>query len=34
MQTQILGTVVAPSQWRFPLTEEGTMGTLSMTNGG
>jgi hypothetical protein len=32
MRTQILGTVVAPSQWRFPLTEEGTMGTLSMTN--
>jgi hypothetical protein len=32
MRTKILGTFVAPSQWRFPLTKEGTMGTLSMTN--
>ena len=32
MRTQILGTVMAPSQWRFPLTEEGNMGTLSMDN--
>ena len=32
MQTQILGTVLAPSQWRFPLTEDGAMGTLSMDN--
>lgn len=32
MQTQILGTPFAPSQWRFPLTEEGNMGTLSMDN--
>ena len=30
--TEILGTVTAPSQWRFPLTEEGIMGTLSMDN--
>ena len=32
MRTQILGTVMAPSQWRFPLTEDGIMGTLSMDN--
>ena len=33
MCTEILGTTTAPSQWRFPLTEEGTiMGTLSMDN--
>ena len=32
MQTEILGSDFAPSQWRFPLTEEGTMGTLSMDN--
>ena len=32
INTQILGTVMAPSQWRFPLTEEGNMGTLSMDN--
>jgi hypothetical protein len=32
MQTQILGTMHAPSQWRFPLTEEGNMGSLSMDN--
>jgi hypothetical protein len=28
IQTKILGTVTAPSQWRFPLTEEGNMGVL------
>jgi hypothetical protein len=32
MQTAILGTPFAPSQWRFPLTEDGNMGTLSMDN--
>jgi hypothetical protein len=32
MQTEILGSGFAPSQWRFPLTEEGNMGTLSMDN--
>jgi hypothetical protein len=32
MQTEILGTTFAPSRWRFPLTEEGTMGTLLMDN--
>jgi hypothetical protein len=32
MRSEILGTTIAPSQWRFPLTEEGTMGTLSMDN--
>ena len=33
MQTQILGTMHALSQWRFPLrTEEGNMGSLSMDN--
>jgi hypothetical protein len=30
--TKILGTVVAPAQWRFPLSEDKTMGTLSMDN--
>lgn len=30
--TQILGTIMAPSQWRFPLTDDGVMGTLSMDN--
>ncbi len=34
MQTRILGTYAAPSQWRFPLTEDGTMGSLSMDNNG
>ena len=29
---KILGTAVAPAQWRFPLSEDGTMGTLSMDN--
>jgi hypothetical protein len=32
IQTQILGTVTAPSQWRFPLSDDGTMGMLSMDN--
>ena len=32
VRTQILGTTIAPSQWRFPLTEDGEMGTLSMDN--
>jgi hypothetical protein len=32
MQTRILGTATAPSQWRFPLTEDGKMGALSMDN--
>ncbi|KAI2494593.1 hypothetical protein MHU86_19918 [Fragilaria crotonensis] len=32
IQTQILGSLMAPSQWRFPLTEEGNVGTLSMDN--
>jgi hypothetical protein len=32
MQTKILGSTFAPSQWRFPLTEEGNMGSLSMDN--
>jgi hypothetical protein len=32
VRTQILGTVMAPSQWRFPLSDEGNMGTLSMDN--
>ena len=32
IRTEILGSVIAPSQWRFPLTEEGNMGTLSMDN--
>jgi hypothetical protein len=32
IQTQILGTATAPSQWRFPLSDQGTMGTLSMDN--
>jgi hypothetical protein len=32
IQTKILGTHEAPSQWRFPLAEDGSMGTLSMDN--
>ena len=32
MQTRVLGSAFAPSQWRFPLTEDGNMGTLSMDN--
>lgn len=32
IQTRILGTFAAPSQWRFPLAEDGTMGSLSMDN--
>ena len=28
----ILGTSIAPAQWRFPLGEDGLMGTLSMDN--
>jgi hypothetical protein len=32
MQTKILGTASAPSQWRFPLTDDGQMGSLSMDN--
>jgi hypothetical protein len=32
IRIEILGTADAPSQWQFPLTEEGTMGTLSMDN--
>ena len=32
IQTQILGTNEGPSQWRFPLAEDGSMGTLSMDN--
>jgi hypothetical protein len=32
MQTRILGTASAPSQWRFPLTDDGKMGSLSMDN--
>jgi hypothetical protein len=32
IQTKILGTVMAPSQWHFPLTEEGNMGVLKMDN--
>ena len=32
MQNKILGTPFAPSQWRFPLNDEGFMGTLSMDN--
>jgi hypothetical protein len=32
MQTEILGTSFAPSQWRFPLADEGNMGSLSMDN--
>ncbi|KAI2505580.1 hypothetical protein MHU86_8822 [Fragilaria crotonensis] len=32
IQTKILGTYDAPSQWRFPLTEDGTLGSLSMDN--
>jgi hypothetical protein len=31
--SKILGTVVAPAQWRFPLSDDGiSMGTLSMDN--
>ena len=29
---KILGTAVAPAQWRFPLSDDGAMGTLSMDN--
>lgn len=32
IQTRILGTFLAPSQWRFPLTDDGKMGSLSMDN--
>jgi hypothetical protein len=32
IQTKVLGTVTAPSQWRFLLTEEGNMGALEMDN--
>ena len=32
IQTKILGTFSAPSQWRFPLSEDGIMGSLSMDN--
>ena len=32
MRHEILGTLFAPSQRRFPLNEEGLMGTLSMDN--
>jgi ferredoxin-thioredoxin reductase catalytic subunit len=32
MQTRVLGSTFAPSKWRFPLTEDGNMGTLSMDN--
>jgi hypothetical protein len=32
VQTRILGTLSAPSQWRFPLTDDGKMGSLSMDN--
>ena len=32
MRHEILGTPFAPSQWRFPLNEDGLMGTLSMDN--
>jgi hypothetical protein len=32
IQSRILCTYAAPSQWRFPLTEDGTMGSLSMDN--
>lgn len=32
IQTQILGSNDAPSQWRFPLAEDGSMGSLSMDN--
>lgn len=32
VQTRILGTFAAPSQWRFPLAEDGSMGSLWMDN--
>lgn len=32
MRDEILGTPFAPSQWLFPLNEEGNMGTLSIDN--
>ena len=32
IRNEILGTPFAPSQWRFPLNEEGIMGSLSMNN--
>jgi hypothetical protein len=32
LQTKILGSAVSPSQWYFPLNEEGDMGTLLMDN--
>ena len=32
IRNEILGTPFAPSQWRFPLNEEGIMGSLSMDN--
>ena len=32
IQTRILGTLSAPSQWRFPLTDDGKVGSLSMDN--
>lgn len=30
--SKILGTAMAPAQWRFPLSDDGAMGTLSMDN--
>ena len=32
IQTRILGTNDAPSQWRFPIAEDGSVGSLSMDN--
>lgn len=32
IQTQILVTVMAPRQWRFPLSKEGNMGLLLIDN--
>jgi hypothetical protein len=32
IRNEILGTPFAPSQWRFPLNEEGNMGSLSRDN--
>ena len=32
IQTRILGPVIAPSQWQFPLTDDRKMGMLSMDN--
>ena len=32
VQTRILGSIHAPSQWRFPLTDEGNVASLSMDN--